>query len=292
MDKTGKTRILISIIHSGDKVVTDAAISSVRNGSLVPDIAVVCTESEKEYFTRQGVIVITDEKNRGYSSRLNIAGDYALRSGYKHLIFSNNDVIVLRDTISEMYAFIQKNPESIVAPLILCENNKIETAGIRLNLITGRNYNLYYNSDISSIKNRIILPDAVAGTFFVIEADLFKKIRFDERYDYYFEDVSFCLEARQMGTTPVVLKNVAIIHKGAHSIKNYPKRKIVNMVTKNHLRTISKYSVLKGDILKIFPYTMVAGFNLLYFALRAKSPMDAVKGVVSGVFDIIMERDS
>ncbi len=287
MDKVKEKKILIAIIHFLDTKITDEAISSVRKGSLIPDIAVVTCENDALHFSGNGITVITDNENRGYAFRLNKASEYAIRNGYDYVIFANNDIIVEKDTIKNLYEFILSNPESVAGPVILGEDRKIQSAGIRINLITGRHINLFFGKDISSLEKDIILPDAVAGTFFMLSVPLLKILRFDEAYDFYFEDVSFCLGATELGSRPVVLKNAVIIHKGFSSISSLEPKKIAEMVTRNHIRTIRKHSVLKNRILKLIPYSLTVGYNLLYFGLRTKNPSEALRGVASGVLRAI-----
>lgn len=282
MEQITNHNILIAIIHSQNTDITKSAIHSIKKGLLLPDIAVVCKSNEKEFFLNEGVDIICDDKNMGYASRLNIVRDYAITKGYEHIVFSNNDITVDKMTIGRMYSFIQSHPLTIVGPTILRTDNRIESAGIRLNLITGRNFNLYNGSILSEIKEEILLPDAVAGTFFLLNSKILESVKFDEEYDYYFEDVSFCLKAKERGILPVVLRDANIVHLGSQSIKRFSTQDIAKMVTKNHLKTIGEYSPFKNRPVILIPYTLTILLNLLYFGIKVKKPIDAIKGVTIG----------
>ncbi len=290
MGKIDKHKILLVLIHYLDKKVTDDAIASIRRGSLIPDIAVLSDESDIDHFRKQGVFVIKENENRGYASRLNTSAGFAIKNGYEYIIFANNDIIVMRDTIEKMYSFINANPESIVGPVILNEEGRIQSAGIRLNLITGRSFNLYYNAHISSIKRSVILPDAVAGTFLLLKASILQSLKFDERYDFYFEDVSFCLSASELKIRPIVLTDAIIIHRCSNSIKHLPLTRIAEMVTRNHLLTIRKHTILKDSIFRVIPFSLTIGYNLLFFGIRGKNYKSAIKGVIMGAIKAFKEN--
>lgn len=290
MEQIKENKVLIVIVHYSSLEITDKAISSIRDGSLVPDISVVCNGLEAAYFEKKGVISIIEDENRGYASRLNKAIDYALKNGYHYVIFANNDIIVERDTISKMYLFIEKNPNIIVGPILVNEDYVIQSAGIRFNLLTGRVYNLYYGKELSSLRNKIILPDAVAGTFLMVNTNLLKSLRFDEQYDFYFEDVSFCISAQGFGIRPVVLTDAIVIHRGSVTIGNLPFKRIVEMVTKNHLLTVCRHSMLKSNLLRFVPCWLAIMYNLLYFGFRIRRPIEAIKGVSSAILFLLKER--
>ncbi|MGB9600827.1 MAG: glycosyltransferase family 2 protein [Myxococcota bacterium] len=248
----------------------------------MPDILVLCKSDEVDAFVNEGVEIICDDKNGGYASRLNIARDYAIAKGYEYILFSNNDIVVDRMAIFRMHSFIKNHPYTIVGPVILKGNNLVESAGIRLNLITGRNFNLYNNSEFTSIGEEVILPDAVAGTFFMLKTEILKDLGFDEEYDYYFEDVSFCLQAKEKGIISVVLRDANIIHLGAQSIRRFSTQDIAEMVTRNHIRTVIKHSPLKDRPYRFIPLAFTILFNLLFFGIRAKKPLAALRGVTLG----------
>lgn len=284
-------RILLVLVHFGDQKITQSAIDSIREGDLVPDIAVICSSSEIDDFLKENVIVIKDDNNRGYSYRLNIAIEYAIENCYDYLILANNDIFVDKRTVSGLFKYISNNHGMIVGPLILREDKSIESAGIRINLLTGRHYHMFNGKKREEIKRYIILPDAIAGTFMMVDIGIVKKIRFDEEFDFYFEDVSFCLKVRDAGIgRAVVLTNFSIVHRGSLSIKLLGHKRIASMVTKNHLKVIKRFSLLKGSHFKILPWTSVLLLNLLYFTIRARSPIAAILGVIDGAVKEIVRR--
>jgi len=274
--------ILLCIVHFGEHSLTNWAIESIRKGSLVPEIAIVSREGDLTHSPFYDAKLIVENENRGYSSRLNVAAEYAIGEGYKYVIFSNNDVVVESSTIEMLYAFLRENPDTIAGPVILREDQRIESAGIRFNLMTGRHYNLFYGMSISDINRGVIVADAVAGTFMMMQTEIVKRIRFDENYSFYFEDVDFCLRARQNNIRSVVIRDAIIVHKGRSCISRLDMYRIASMVTANHIRTFEKHSVLKGEILRSIVKKGIVGMNLLYFLLRGNGGLDAIKGVLMG----------
>lgn len=285
-------RILLVLVHYGDRKITQSAINSIREGEIVPEIAVICSKREVKDLLKENVIIIEDEKNYGYSSRLNIAIDYAIENHYDYLILANNDILVDKKTVSGLFKYISNKGGIILGPLILRENGTVESAGIRINLLTGRHYQLFNGKRREDLKKGIILPDAIAGTFMMMGTDIIKRMRFDETFDFYFEDVCFCLRVREAGIgRPVVLTDFSITHRGSSSIKGLGQRRIASMVTGNHLRVIKRFSLLKDSRLKILPLTSVVLLNLLYFVIRVGSPVEAIVGVISGAIRELSRRD-
>lgn len=284
--------ILLVLVHSGHQKITQNAINSIREGELVPGIAVICGKWESKDFLKENVIIIEDDENRGYSYRLNIAIDYALENHYDYLILANNDILVDKRTVSGLFKYISNKGEIILGPLILREDGSIESAGIRINLLTGRHYQLFNGKRREDLKKGMILPDAIAGTFMMMGRDIIKRMRFDETFDFYFEDVYFCLKAREAGIgRPVVLTDFSITHRGSSSIKGLGQRRIASMVTANHLRVIKRFSLLKDSRLKILPLTSVVLLNLLYFVIKRGGPLEAIVGVISGAIRELSRRN-
>ncbi len=317
----GKMRmkiILAVVVHYGDYNITREAIESIRNGEIEPDIAVVCKEEDLLFFESCDVITIVDNKNKSYASRLNIAIEYAIDRKYKYLVLANNDIIVGFNTISSMFRFLSNHDSGfIAAPLILKEDRRVESAGIRINLFTGRHYHYYNGKKVEDIVlklspapvpeevldlakscdplnglllNTEIFPDAVAGTFMMIKTESIIDICFDEDIDYYFEDVLFCLKAGKKGVKSVVLPYCCIIHRGSQGTKMFETRRIASMVTANHMKVIRRFSPLKNTFLEVIPLASVVGLNLLYFSLKEKKPVDAILGVADGAFRELLGR--
>jgi len=279
--KSGR-EILLCIIHFGDPNLAIKAIESIKRGTLVPDIGVVSTQEDMERLPYREVLKILEDENNGYSSRLNVAAQFAIDKGYKYVIFSNNDVILRDDTIEKLYSFVGENPDAIAGPVILREDGRVESAGIRFNLLSGRHYNIFSGRDVSDIDRGVLVSDAIAGTFMMMRTDILKRIRFDEKYSFYFEDVDFCLRARQNNVKSVVLRDARIVHIGRSCIKRLDMSGVAYMVTQNHLRTFEKHTVLKSGIIRYFIKKGIVGMNVLYFLLRVKGGSGALRGILDG----------
>lgn len=62
------------------------------------------------------------------------------------------------------------------------------------------------------------MVDQVIGAFFVVNRPLFVSLGgFDERFFVYFEEVDFCLRAREVGVRPYFLESASVVHIGGRS---------------------------------------------------------------------------
>ena len=92
---------------------------------------------------------------------------------------------------------------------------KVLQEGFRKALQDGLNRNAYTARQLLSLCQKEGGAAWVAGSALLTSRALFESLKgFDERYFLYFEDIDYCLRARQLGATVAYSKAFSLIHHG------------------------------------------------------------------------------
>ncbi|MEG3967136.1 glycosyltransferase family 2 protein [Microcoleus sp. T2B6] len=101
---------------------------------------------------------------------------------------------------------------------------------------------LYYNEPQSTVPNASYKVDWVPGCVLLARKSLFEEIGdFNETYFIYFEDVDWCLKAKQAGYYVVVDPRSIVYHKASQSLGGETSLGKLYYMTRNHLLFVSQY---------------------------------------------------
>ncbi len=184
------------------------------------------TDETKEYFAGFSGLnnfrFISNDENLGFAKASNMG---AKLSKSQNILFLNNDTVVSKGAIDELYHSIRADDsaESLkigaAGPLLLYPDKKIQEAGIVFsdNLVP---YNAYSRSDISGcrqsdIKNAIYIRsyNALTAACLMLKKEIFEAAGgFDEGYINGFEDVDLCLKLRETGYKLIFNPKSIIFH--------------------------------------------------------------------------------
>lgn len=158
------------------------------------------------------VVLLENPENLGYAGGNNAGIRYALEHDADYILVLNNDTIVPSNLLEVLKSEIEKDKTiGTISPVIFCQNGKdIWYAGAEIN---------YSNGDTTHISNQdhfftsIYETDYVSGCAMMASAETFKKIGlFNERYFLMYEEVDWCLRARDAGLKCVVTNKTSITH--------------------------------------------------------------------------------
>ena len=145
-------------------------------------------------------------------------------SGSENILFLNNDTVVSRGAIDELYYSVNSGEAKSLkigaaGPLLLYPDKKIQQAGI---MFEGRlvPYNAYSGMDISGcgqsdIKNTIYIRsyNALTAACLIFKKEIFEASGgFDEGYINGFEDVDLCLKLSEAGYRLIFNPKSIIFH--------------------------------------------------------------------------------
>ena len=110
----------------------------------------------------------------------------------------------------------------IVAPAVMARHapDRVATMGMSYNRTTGRMRHGGVGARLSEVPGQAVSEVAgAAGCLMLIAKDVFEAIGFfDEDYFFGFEDLDFCLRARNAGYLTFVDRRVRAFHEGGRSL--------------------------------------------------------------------------
>ncbi len=154
-------------------------------------------------------IIIRNEENLSFSKANNIA---VSRASGKDLLFLNNDVAVKKDTLVKLLS--SWTEESVIGGKLLYPNsNLIQHAGISHMLWgLGSNFGTGANHKETSL-NLKRNTFAVTGALMLTTKIFFEEIGgFDEAFSWGYEDIDFCLKAKQKKARIIYEPNAEATH--------------------------------------------------------------------------------
>lgn len=161
--------------------------------------------------------VIHNPRPKGFAENHNAA--FAMSSG-DYFVILNPDIEILDDPFDVLLGLLKQNSNSICAPTVVDSAGAVEdsarsfpTPVVLVKRLASRLFRLSMPQDMVPAKSDVLLPDWVAGMFFVVPRGIYAKLKgLDERYHMYFEDVDFCLRARVAGCQVLVSKQAKVVH--------------------------------------------------------------------------------
>ena len=136
---------------------------------------------------------------------------------YNYILLLNNDTVLVDDSIDRLVDVI-KNDEADICGLVNyyydCPK-QIWQAGsfVRPNRLYGKQIR-----DFDTTSDNVIYVDAIPGSSILIKNDIVMKIGlFDERFFAYYEEMDFCIRAKENGYRVAFLPNTKILHKVGRS---------------------------------------------------------------------------
>jgi len=158
------------------------------------------------------VRVITNRENLGFAKACN-QGAAAARG--THLVFLNNDTIPLEGWLSALVEEVAVHPETgIVGSRLLYTDKTIQHAGVVFDRDSLMPYHCYkgFESDHPAVSRRREFS-AVTAACMLVRREVWSALGgFDESYRNGFEDVDFCLKARDKGWKVIYQPASVVFH--------------------------------------------------------------------------------
>jgi GT2 family glycosyltransferase len=150
-----------------------------------------------------GVVVVRNEKNRGFAVACNQG---ARAASAKTLLFCNNDVVAKPGWLPPLLAALERPGTAVVGPKLVFPDGYLQHAGVAIlydpdgqGYLDGIHY-LYRQQADHPVANRPGEMRAVTGAVMGVRKDVFLGLGgFDEAYWNGNEDIDFCLRAGEAG---------------------------------------------------------------------------------------------
>lgn len=213
----------IIIVHYGDLHITSQAIDSLVKNVTFRNIIVVNNDPAikigEELATLKNVIYIDQGKNTGFAAGVNKGIDYALKNKAGYIVLFNNDACANSDFVTKLQnIFSEKENAGIVSPVIAFDKSgkEIYDTGGKINNYTGKTYHQNTDTKIAIQTKQVAY---VSGCCMMIDTQVINDIgKFDERFFLYYEDVDFCLRAREAGYAIYSTPDAMVYHGLSQSV--------------------------------------------------------------------------
>jgi GT2 family glycosyltransferase len=274
---------------------TIAAVQSICASTSPPDATLVVDNASGDDSPARILAAVPDVElmasalNGGFSAGCNLGIRSALARGADRLLLINSDVVVSVDALARLSDLLDRDPSvGVAAPIVTRQSNPdaIESAGIRYSRSTGRMRHRYYDANRHQASLRGIADvDGASGCAMLVRREVFDAIGlFAPEYFYSFEDVDFCLRARQAGFKTVIVSEAVVRHAGGETIGRASARRTY-FSTRNHLLLASRVGPQAWPV-RVARAANIVGLNVAHAVFRSETPVGAgLAAVIRGVRD-------
>jgi len=229
---------------------------------------------------------LSNDANLGFSGGMNVGIRRALANGATHLLLVNSDIIVSEYCVARLLDALTTHSAGIAGPTVraLSAPGRIESVGLSYSTQTGRMTLRGHGQPTSTAAGFVGPVDAVAGCLMLIDRRVLDTVGLlDDSYFFGFEDLDFCLRARQRGFATVAADAVAYHEGGASLSPSSPDR--LYYAARNHLRLSDTHGTGPAP-LRAARRQLVVMLNAAH-ALRSgpRQPLERMRAVMRGVRD-------
>ena len=230
---TSRERIWTVVVNWRQTEATLACLASLeRAGADLGDVVVIDNESHDDLFMRvraayPRTIVLTQSENLGFAKAVNIGAAYAMERGATALLLLNNDAELMAGALPHFAQRLTSEPRLgvMTAKVFLTEApDRLWAVGGHF---TGRRVvNVGAGEkDVGAYDHTRL--DFVYGCAMLVRAEVFRDLAgLDERFFLYYEDIDFCLRARDAGWSVRMAPDAHALHEGSKSTRGEPSVKV------------------------------------------------------------------
>lgn len=278
-----KTTVVIPN-YNGRNYLRDC-LTSLLEGSVVPTIIVVDNGSDdesadmvKEAFPMVKLIPLPE--NRGFSAAVNI-GIHEAETEYIFLL--NNDTVVLKDTIEELEAAMERHPNafSVAAKMLQMKNPELIDSAGDFYCASGWAFARGKDHRTEVFSKETPVFSACAGAALYRKAVFGKIGDFDENHFAYLEDIDMGYRANIYGYRSYYAPSSVVLHAGSGASGSRYNKFKVDLSSRNSIYLIYKNMPLLQVLLNL-PF-LVLGYSVkILFFLKKGLGADYIKGIGKG----------
>ena len=231
--------------------------------------------------------------NTGFSAGVNLGIRQALDAGATHVMLVNSDVLLPVRTLDTLLAVMAAGSRrGVVSPVIASRAapDVVASAGMRYSERTGRMKHGGAGSSMSAQAFADWQPvEGVSGCAMLVSRDVFEAVGLmPEAYFFSFEDLAFCLSARDRGFDVGVAGRAVAYHEGSRSLGATSVRRLY-FASRNHLLMASTRP--GGPLARTLRASAIAGYNLLHALIAPGGSLPTrLAAVTRGVRDHLRGR--
>lgn len=221
--------------------------------------------------------VLETTENLGFSGGCNVGIRRALENGAALVLLVNSDVWVPPDCIDRLERILASDSTiGVVGPLLLSRSNPehVLSAGISFSEFSGRMRHEGYGRRFGSPGPRNSRAVAgVSGCVMLVRREVFEQIGLlDQDYFFSFEDLDFCLRARQAGYRATVVGGALAYHEGSASIGPRSASRVY-FAARNHLLLASRATAPANRAHRLYRAGCIVAFNVAHALVSSPTSM-------------------
>ena len=237
----------------------------------------------------EGVQLIALTSNQGFSAGCNAGIRAALQTAAEYVLLVNSDVIVPPDVPQVLSrALADRSDIGIVAPVVYSRTDpdRTESAGVSYDAHTGRMRLREHGTATRSGGHHCELVEAVTGCAMLVRRAVFDSVGLlAEEYFYGFEDLDFCLHARERGFLTGCIRGAFVLHEGSRSIGRRSERRAY-YATRNHMLLASRFPGVSSWGGRTRRLATVAALNVMHALGKGEAPrLRALRACLEGMRD-------
>lgn len=248
----------------------------------IDELIVVDNDSANGADTRlraglSGATVLDTAQNLGFSGGCNVGIRRALKGGADLVLLVNSDVWLPPDCTDRLEQLLASDPAiGVVGPRLLSRSDPehVLSLGISFSELSGRMRHEGHGRRFASLVPRDSRAVAgISGCVMLVRREVFERIGLlDEDYFFSFEDLDFCLRARQAGYHSAVAEGAVAYHEGGASIgARSPSR--VYFAARNHLLLARRATPPTNRAHQFFRAGCIVAFNVAHALVSSPTPV-------------------
>lgn len=269
-----KGKIAVIIVDYYGLSDTRQCIKSVQNSTVQSTVIVVDNSGKKKLEEKisvefPDVIVLSPDKNLGFSDGNNLGLQYAQTHGFSYVMLLNNDTVIDRQMIEHLMR--EQTGTNLCVPTMFYFDHpdKVWYGGGRLDWRTGSARHLQLTSDSDLAKNQPSIEcNFATGCCMLFSINLYLEIGgLSSDYFMYCEDVDFCIRMQNTHHAIVYVPSAKLLHKVSSSSGGDASPLSIYYVTRNKLIYLNRYksNFFKGAMLLTL---LTRGVRIMQFLVR------------------------
>lgn len=278
-DETRRPRLAAIVLNFGTPDQTYLAVSSLLASARPVDDIIVIDNDDTDDARRvlapvlHRVVYERMPRNLGFSGGMNAGIVAALARGADRVLLVNSDVVVPPDCVERLERSLAAAEQGgIAGPIVAARSHPDRAASLGLSYVpeTGRMRHLGVGSAVRDAISRSDRPvDAVSGCLMLVTRPVIDAIGLlDDAYFFSFEDLDYCLRAREAGFATVLSSGAVAYHEGGQSIGAESTRRLY-FATRNHLRLAGRPFTQAARNRPILRAATILALNIAH-AIRSK----------------------
>jgi GT2 family glycosyltransferase/glycosyltransferase involved in cell wall biosynthesis len=241
------------------------------------------------------ISVLHTGRNLGYAGGMNVGIQHALAHDADLVALVNSDVSIPPDCLERLEECLAAMPDAgIAGPVVLSRSapDRIASLGMSYSPLTGRMRHHGFGERLEDRATPLhSIVDGVSGCLMLVTRRVFETVGLlDDDYFFSFEDLDFCLRAREKGFVTVLAGSAIAHHEGGRSIgATSPSR--LYFAARNHLRLAGRRNAASGRVEVIARTVSIVTLNLAH-AIRSRGAWLPVRlsAVTRGSLDYFAGR--